>query len=375
MAFTALDAAKGPFTANSPTQPHHQGALRDDQRPERHFQDTRAAPEIDYHRLVATISDVAALAGVSTATVSRVLNGKSTVDTELVSRVREAARALDYRPNTVARNLRRRDSSVLSLVISDVENPFFTAVARGVEDTARAAGYSVLLGNSDEDPDKERAYLELAGQAQTAGVVLSPTGPGTALPEGTPPVVAVDRPLPGGRHDAVLVDTRSAARLATQHLLDQGYQRVACLTGPPGVHTAEDRLAGYREALAGRPELVRRSEFKAAGARQASELLFGERDRPDAVLVANSAMAIGLLETLAQQGLRIGEDVGVVSFDDVPWASLVHPALTVVRQPAHEIGRRAAGLLLDRIGSVRGEAHTVVLAAELVVRGSSTREV
>jgi LacI family transcriptional regulator len=174
---------------------------------------------------VATISEVAARAGVSTATVSRTLNGKSTVDPVLAARVQAAAAELGYHPNSLARNLRRQETAVLALVISDVENPFFTAIARGVEDVARAAGYSVVLCNSDEDDDKERRYLGVALQERMAGVVLSPCGAATSIAElrerGTP-VVAVDRPLPETGCDEVLVDTRRAAREATEHLLANG---------------------------------------------------------------------------------------------------------------------------------------------------------
>ncbi|MER6768128.1 LacI family DNA-binding transcriptional regulator, partial [Amycolatopsis sp. NPDC000746] len=160
---------------------------------------------------MATISDVAARAGVSTATVSRTLNGKSTVDPELAARVLEAAEELGYHPNGLARNLRRQETAVLALIISDVENPFFTSIARGVEDLAQVSGYSVVLCNSDENEDKERRYLDVALQERVAGVLLSPTGPATNVTRlrrlGTP-VVAVDRPLPGTDGDQVLVDTR-----------------------------------------------------------------------------------------------------------------------------------------------------------------------
>lgn len=250
---------------------------------------------------MATISDVASRAGVSTATVSRALNGKSTVDPELAARVLAAATELGYQPNGPARNLRRQEAAVLALIISDVENPFFTAIARGVEDVAHTVGYSVVLCNTDEDAEKERRYVDVAIQERAAGVIVSPTSTATNVEmlvrRGTP-VVAVDRPLPEHTSDTVLVDTRIAARQATEHLLAQGYSRIGCITGPSGVRTAEDRLAGYRDALrAGKqrttPRLVRRTEFKAAGAERAALDLFDQAEPPDALLVANSAMAIG----------------------------------------------------------------------------------
>jgi LacI family transcriptional regulator len=331
---------------------------------------------------VATISDVAARAGVSTATVSRALNGKSTVDPDLAARVIAAARDLGYQPNGPARNLRRQEAAVLALIISDVENPFFTAIARGVEDVAQAVGYSVVLCNSDEDAEKERRYVDVAIQERAAGVIVSPTATASSVDQliqrGTP-VVAVDRPLPDWESDTVLVDTRLAARQATAHLIDQGYQRVGCITGPSGVRTADDRLAGYRDALKagkqrGSTRLVRRTEFKAAGAEKAATDLLDQEERPDALLVANSAMAVGVLAALRTHGLRAGRDVGIVAFDDVPWAGLVEPPMTVVAQPAYEIGTVAAQLLLARIADNTRTATTTTLGARLIERGSSHRE-
>ncbi|WP_158891248.1 LacI family DNA-binding transcriptional regulator [Amycolatopsis anabasis] len=330
---------------------------------------------------MATISDVAARAGVSTATVSRALNGKSTVDPELAARVQQAATELGYHPNGLARSLRRQETAVLALIISDVENPFFTAIARGVEDVAQTRGYSVVLCNSDENAEKEGRYLDVAVQERVAGVVLSPTGAETkveVLRQRGTPVVAVDRPLVGAESDQVLVDTRLAAYEATEHLLAAGYRRIGCVTGPAGVRTADDRLAGYRDALhavgAERDaELVRRAEYRATGAKQAALELLDEPEPPDALLVANSAMAIGVLEALGSRNLRLGADVGVVAFDDVPWATLINPPLTVVAQPAYELGTVAARLLLDRISDNTREVTTRTLGARLIARGSTQR--
>ncbi|MFC4947904.1 LacI family DNA-binding transcriptional regulator [Pseudonocardia sp. GCM10023141] len=337
---------------------------------------------------MATISDVAALAGVSTATVSRALNGKATVAPELVERVAAAATSLGYRPHGPARNLRRQETAVLALLISDVENPFFTAVARGVEDVAHGRGYSVVLCNTDEDAAKERRYLDVALQERVAGVILSPTGPGTdvsALAERGTPVVAVDRPLPDcsgsldpGPFDMVLVDTRLAAATATAHLIAQGYERVGCLTGPAGVRTADDRLAGYRDAirsagLRSDPRRVRRAAYKAAGAHAAALDLLRSPEPPDALLVANSPMAIGVLDALRELGLRPGRDVGIVCFDDAAWAGLVDPPLSVVAQPASEMGQIAAQLLLARIGQAHRPPTVTTLGARLIVRASSHR--
>ncbi|MGC4943949.1 LacI family DNA-binding transcriptional regulator [Kribbella sp. DT2] len=330
---------------------------------------------------MATISDVAALAGVSTATVSRALNGKATVDPDLAARVRKAAGELGYQPNGPARNLRRQEAAVVALIISDVENPFFTAIARGVEDVAHEVGYSVVLCNSDEDASKESRYIDIAIQERVAGVILSPTGTTSSVDKlaarGTA-FVAVDRPLPQQDSDVVLVDTRLAARQATEHLIAQGYQRIGCITGPSGVRTADDRLAGYRDALKAAKrrsstKLVRRTEYKAAGAHKAAQDVLSQEEPPDALLVANSAMAVGVLQALQEKGVRPGRDVGMVAFDDAPWAALVDPPLSVVAQPAYEIGTVAARLLLARITDSTRPPTTTTLGARLIERGSSHR--
>ncbi|HWD82512.1 MAG TPA: LacI family DNA-binding transcriptional regulator [Kribbella sp.] len=328
-----------------------------------------------------TVSDVAARAGVSTATVSRALNGKPSVDPGLAERVRAAAAELGYQPNGPARNLRRQEAAVVALIISDVENPFFTAIARGVEDVAHEVGYSVVLCNSDDSPDKENRYLDVALQERAAGVILSPSGPGTSVAKlasrGTA-YVAVDRPLPGADSDVVLVDTRLAAREATAHLVAQGYDRIGCITGPAGVRTADDRLAGYRDGLRvakrrSSTKLVRRSEYKAAGAHRAALDLLAQPEPPDALLVANNAMAVGVLQALQERGARAGRDVGLVTFDDAPWAALVDPPLTVVAQPAYELGAVAARLLLGRIADPTRPPTATTLGARLIPRASSHR--
>ncbi|MBE1501470.1 LacI family transcriptional regulator [Amycolatopsis lexingtonensis] len=332
---------------------------------------------------MATISDVAALAGVSTATVSRALNGRSTVDPVLAERVARAVEQLGYTPNGLARSLRRRETAVLALIISDVENPFFTAIARGAEDTAQAAGFSVMLCNSDENTAKERRYVEVAAQERLAGVILSPTRPDSdvePLHTHRTPIVTVDRRL-ASDCDAVLVNSRESAAGAVRHLAAQGYRRIGCVAGPPGVTTADARLDGYRDGLrAARREypadLVHRCEFREAGGREAAIRLLTAPDPPDALLVSGSPMTVGVLQVLAELGLRAGRDVGIVSFDEVPWATLVTPTLTVVAQPAYAMGQRAARLLLARIadGGPR-PATTTTLTAQLIVRGSSNRRV
>jgi len=328
-----------------------------------------------------TIYDVADHAGVSAATVSRVLNGKGSVDPRLCDRVRASAEHLGYRRNLVARNLRRQQSTLWAVVVSDVRNPFFTSVVRGIEDVAQDAGYSVVLCNSDESAEKEAAYVVAALSEQVAGVILSPTSGAdtvrTLAAAGTP-VVLIDRELRGVRSDAVLVDNRHGARLATEHLLEMGYSRIGCITGPRTTSTAAQRLRGYRAALqavgpdAGpHDDLVRYGDFRRSSGVAAMTALLDLQDPPDAVFVANNLMTIGALEAIASRGLVPPEDIGVVGFDTIPWADLVTPSLTTVSQPTYELGREAAGLLLGRIEDPRRPVRRRVLRTTLHVRASS----
>jgi LacI family transcriptional regulator len=330
---------------------------------------------------VVTIQDVARAAGVSPATVSRVFNGGN-VTPERVLSVQQAAAALGFAPNRLARSLRKQRSSVIALIIPDIENPFFTSLARGVEDAAQRTSLSVVLCNSDEDTDKERRYLEVALGEQMAGVIVAAasrdeTDLGPLIARGMP-VVAVDRRPHDAEVDAVQVDNQHGGEVATRHLLQAGYRRIACITGPEGASTSEDRLAGYRAALnAARQDVVRADEayvrhadFRVEGGRAAMRELLDLPEPPDAVFVANNLMTIGVLDALEAVG-RTPPGIGVLSFGDVPWASLVRPSLTAVELPSYDLGRTAADLLLQRIDGGSSPLQTVVLRTKLQVREST----
>lgn len=334
------------------------------------------------------IIDVARAAGVSPATVSRVFNG-GRVSPERAERVRRAAAQLGFAPNRVARSLRTQRGSVIGLIIPDIENPFFTSLARGVEDAAQQTNLSVVLCNSDEDIDKEARYLAIALAEHMAGVIVAAASHDrtdlSPLTDRAMPVVAVDRRPRGASVDAVLVDNQHGGEVATEHLVASGYRRVACITGPPGVSTSEERLAGYREglrqALRSRavPEVeieatlgryVRHADFRVEGGRAAMAELLGLDEPPDAVFVANNLMTVGALEALRDAGLA-PPGFGVLSFGDVPWAPLVRPSLTAVELPSYDLGYTAAGLLQDRIAGRDTALQTVVLRTALRVREST----
>jgi LacI family transcriptional regulator len=330
---------------------------------------------------MATIYDVARQAQVSPATVSRVLNGRTTVDPVMAARVHQAMQDLDYRPNAVARNLRLSQTSLWAVIISDIGNPFFTSMVRGVEDVAQSAGYSVVLCNTDEDPEKESRYIAAVLAERMAGVIISTSGRSTVisrLVEARIPVVAIDRQLRGVAIDTVLVDNVHGAELATTHLLDNGYQRVACITGPRRISTAAERLRGYQRALRARGReatdaLVRYADFREEGGYRAMASLLDGDNPPDSVFATNNLMTVGAVECLVDRGIRVPDEVGVVGFDDIPWAHLVRPSLSTVSQPTYDLGRAAAGLLTERIANPSRPPSTVTLSTGLQVRDSSTR--
>jgi LacI family transcriptional regulator len=330
---------------------------------------------------MSTIVDVARAAGVSTATVSRVLNNHPQVDPRLAATVLQAVKDLGYRPSRVARSLRTRRNRVWALIISDVRTgPFFGDVVRGVEDVAYGAGYSLFLCNTDEDPSKEASYVELAVAESVGGVILTPSGPRTDLSPLVDfgiPVVLVDRALPGQQADSVVVDNVSGAYDAVTHLLAGGYRRVACITGPLSITTGYQRHIGYAKALqaAGVAEddsLVRVADFRERGGELAMVDLLSQAEPPDAVFVTNHLMAVGALQAIAKAKLVIPADIAIVSFDDMPWAALLHPPLTAVAQPAYDLGFESARLLLSRLEGYSGAARTVTLTPSLQIRASST---
>ncbi len=318
-----------------------------------------------------TIYEVAARAGVSPATVSRVMNGVN-VSQEKSALVLEAISALKFTPNRTARSLRRQNSEVIALIIPDIENPFFTSLARGAEDVAQSAGFSVVLCNTDDDLSKETRYLDIAVSDNMAGVILAAAGPksdvGSLIRRGRP-VVAVDRVLRGFAIDTVTVDNIGGARAATQSLADQGYSRIACITGPKDVKTAKDRADGWRQAIGSRfsdstDRYLRYSNYHLEGGRAAMQDLSSMEAPPDAVFIANNLMAVGALQVLVERG-QTPPQVGVAMFGELPFAALAPTGITIVNLPARELGVTAATLLLERIDGDTQLPRTVVLSHDV----------
>ena len=319
---------------------------------------------------MATIYDVAELAGVSPATVSRVFNGTS-VSVEKVAAVREAATQLRFTPNRAARTLRRQSSEVIGLIIPDIENPYFTEMARGVEDVASEAGYSVVLCNSDAQVEKESTYLQIAISENMSGIIIATASEHSDLNpilESGRAVVAVDRNT-AYDVDGVVMANRAAGASATQALVDAGYQRIAYVGGPAEIDTAAERANGWREglAVAGREvetDLMRFSTFRVDGGRAAMDQLLALPEPPDAVVAGNNLIGVGAIQVLTERGLT-PPAVGVAVIGSLPFTTLSPTAVTVVRLPARHMGVTAAKMLLERIHGDQQPARTVVLRNEL----------
>jgi LacI family transcriptional regulator len=325
------------------------------------------------------MKDVASLAGVSLATVSRVINGNDDVRTDLAKRVHDAVEILGYRRDLTASTLRRTDrlSSTVGLIIEDVANPFFSAVHRGVEDIARRHGVLTFAGSADEDPVRERELAEAFGARGVDGLIIVPCGSDQRYllrerDSGTPLVFA-DRPPRFLDADAVVTDNAGGARAAVEHLLGGGHRRIAFLGDRPSVFTAVERRRGYREALAlagiaADPALERLGLVDSDAAEATARELLLVPDRPTALFAAQNLITIGAIRALRELDLQ--HEIALVGFDDVTLADQMQPGITVVMQDPYALGRRAAELLFSRLNGGDGETQLVVMPTELVPRGS-----
>jgi len=331
-----------------------------------------------------TIREVAKRARVSVGTVSNVLAGSDSVRPELRHRVEEAMAALDYQPNQIARSLKTRQTKTLGTVVSDITNPFFPLLIRGAEDAALARGYLLITLNTDDHVDRERRALSLLRARKVDGILLvMAPDPGNsehiaaARDSGTP-VVCLDRVPSSVRVDSVCADNRKGTRMCMHHLIAKGHRRIGMLSGSTTVQTARERLDGYLEVVresgaADDASLIRVGDFRLeSGYRLAKELLL-ESDPPTAIFASNAMMGFGALKAMHELGLRCPEDVSLAVFDDIPFGDVIQPRLTVVSQPAYDMGRLGAELLIARIEGreTATEPVRVELAPELIVRGST----
>lgn len=326
-----------------------------------------------------TMKDVARRAGVSTATVSRVLSGGAPVSAELRERVQAAIDALDFLPSHVARSLRTRTSRIIGVIVSDIRNPFFTSLVRGIEDVAHANGYSLILCNSDEDPAKEELYVNVLAGEKVAGAIIVPIRSDSRAydkqVESGLPVVTVDRCLDHLETDTVMLDNAHGAYLGVSHIISRGCTRIALIAGPLHTTTGQERLEGYLQALAkhGVPvdnDLIKIGDYKRVSGYNLARELLDMACPPTAIFVANNMMTLGALQAIHDKGLRIPEDMALVGFGDMPWADLLHPPLTAVAQPTYELGCAAANVLLRRMADRNSPIVHMRLDPVLIVRES-----
>jgi LacI family transcriptional regulator len=329
-----------------------------------------------------SVKDVASRAGVSVGTVSNVLNRPEKVAPATVARVQKAIDELGFIRNDAARQLRAGRSRALGLIVLDVRNPFFSSVALGADERARQSGYSIILGNSDEKVERESAYLDLFEEQRMAGVLISPFGDIDdrlqLLRDRGTPAVLVDRHTSSGGFSSVAVDDVAGGLLAGQHLLASGRRRITFVGGPIDIRQVRDRLIGLQQATNGLPDaqievLLGDSLSIIEGRRLGAQLAARPAaQRPDAVFAANDLMALGVLQALVMLGsLRVPDDVALVGYDDIEYASGAVVPLTSVRQPAALIGSTAVEILLDEALNDAPPGRSVVFQPELIVRAST----
>jgi DNA-binding LacI/PurR family transcriptional regulator len=326
-----------------------------------------------------TIYDVARLAGVSTATVSRSLNGIGQIAPGTRAAIDAAVEQLGYRPNTIARSLVTKSTQTIALLLPDITNPFYAALVSGIQQHALEAGYTMLLCTTEGNPEREEQYLSLLRAKQVDGalvdgLVLPPDRVARFVADGFP-IVCLDRDIDSASVPLVQVDNRLGARLATEHLLSLGHSRVAHVSGAPELGISGERVAGYRQALVDAgiepdPTLVVVGSFTVEGGYEAGKALLAESSAT-AIFAANDLSAMGVINAIVESGRRVPADVSVVGFDDLHLSAYTTPPLTTIHQPALEIAERAVQLLLELTKRRKVLRLRHLLEPVLIVRGST----
>jgi LacI family transcriptional regulator len=330
---------------------------------------------------MATVRDVAKLAGVSPITVSRVINNAGYISEETRKRVEEAIRLLGYVPNTLARSLRLHQTNTLALVLTDITNPFWTTVVRGVEDAASDAGYNVILCNTDESEVEQEKYLNVLLQKRVDGVLLVPVRctreTVQVIQSQNVPLVVLDRHIPGVEVDSVRGDSEGGAYELASLLVAQGHRKIALLSGPQGVSSADDRVTGYKRALAedgldSLDELIYYGEFTQQSGFEMMQRVLAVTPRPTAIFAGNNFITMGAFKAMREAGLKVPDDIALVSFDDLPVELIIDPFFTVASQPAYEMGKLATELILARLaGQAPAACQEIILPTEIIIRRSS----
>jgi DNA-binding LacI/PurR family transcriptional regulator len=327
-----------------------------------------------------TIYDVARLAGVSTATVSRALNGTGQIAASTRAAIEAAVEELGYRPNTIARSLVTKSTQTIALLLPDITNPFYAALVSGIQQTALAHGWTMLLCTTESDPEREEHYLRVLRAKQVDGALVDglvlPSDRIAQIVEDGLPIVCLDRDIDSRSIPLVQVDNRLGGRLATEHLVGLGHTRIAHVTGAGELGISDARLAGYRDALADARipvdfDLVEEGRFTDEGGHDAARKLLEREPELTAIFAANDLSALGVMNAVAETGRRVPDDVSVVGFDDLHLSAYTAPPLTTVRQPAVEIATLATEILIGLTKGRQTEEMRHLLEPELVVRGST----
>ncbi len=331
------------------------------------------------NRKTVTAMDVANFAGVSIATVSRVANKSDNVSDETRSKVLEAIEDLGYRPSRTAQRLRAHTSLVIGLIISDIQNPFFTSVVRGIEDVANQNGFSVILCNSDENPDKERWYIDVMRSEEVAGLIITSTSQVMEnierVVDGGIPVVAMDRFISHPQIDSVSVENIDGAYKAVSYLIENGHRQIGFIGLPLELTPGKERQEGYIKALRDHGLQVNSDLMFIGNSRQESgfdsavKLLDGTSPLT-AIFSCNNLMTLGAIGGIISKGLSIPDDISLIGFDDMLWAPYLCPPLTVVAQPTYDMGKMAAELLVKRIANPEEPKTHIRLKTNLTIRGS-----
>lgn len=329
-----------------------------------------------------TIKDIAKAAGVSTATVSMILNKKDkNISQPTRDKVLKIAKDINYIPNSMARSLVTSQTKTLGLILPDIVNPFFPEIARGAEDRARESGYSIIICNTDDNVDQENKYIQMLSEKMVDGIILTHSANRndemSGLENSRIPIILIDRDYDSPNVlGKVLVDNSRASRDGVNYLIDKGYRRIAYIAGPLNTGTARDRLEGYKIALAENGidydgSLVRVGEYRSKwGYDAAGDLLESKLDF-QAIFCGNDAIAIGAMKKLRERGVSVPEDIAIMGFDDIYIASMVDPELTTIKQPNYSMGYEAVNMMIDSIQGKKIGKKNLILDTELVVRKSS----
>lgn len=325
---------------------------------------------------MVNIKDVAKIANLSVATVSRYLNQNGYVSKRSSERIEQAIRELNYKPSSVARSLSKKQSNIIGLIVPDIKNPYFPELARAVEDMAWSYGYTVVLCNSDDQIEKELLYIERLTQTYVAGLIVTTSlmDPSVYMSINTP-IVALDRIIDAAV-PTVATDNRKGARLGADYLLTNGARNLLCIRGPQGLKTADDRLTGFLEATVeqGIDPVVVTTSFDFKDAAKAIEQILTINPQIDGIFASSDTLAIAALHIAHKLGKRVPEELQIVGFDGIALGEMVSPPLTTVGQDLYKMGAAAATMLIEQIEGKETNQKVLNIDAQLIVRGTTRKE-